>query len=779
MKHTRSSTLSQFIFSLRTTALLALLCLPSIAAGQQTSIRGVVSDPSGAAVSGAFVTLSDGGQAPRSRTRTAADGTYSFSVLSPGKYELTVEHDGFPAFSKRDIVCSGPEDVRVDVRLALPVAVEKITVTAEKREADVETLASSISVITAGQADEQAMSTVLDIAAQTPNLYITNPGMAMATFASMRGVTAGMTQIPAVGFYVDDVYYSSLDAALFDVERIEVLRGPQGALYGRNSEAGVINVITRKPANSWLGGGEFETGSFNTFGVQANVSGPLVKDKALFNAAVRRSQTDGYFKNRFDESSDGGRTENTDGRGSLLLFPWRRLSLDLKYDLQRRNSPKYANFAPLDGGELRNNVNVDESGNAHNHSDGLSLRSSYSLDGKRLTSVTSWRGERYYAANDIDFSPWDLMALSVERKNSLVTEELRLASGHSDARLKWLGGVFVLSENDDRRHSTWMNFANMGMGAPGERLAQNSSINNLGLAAFGEAAYSVTRRLNATFGLRHDYERKEFSYVQTPSGFMLPLMGYAGGAGNARRGFSAWSPKAALGYALTDRIRLHASASRGFRSGGFNDKDQLGSAFEPEFTWNYEIGVKAAFWRDRLRLSAALFYIDWSRMQVEVPTQGGSSVYIDNAAKATSKGAEVEVTARLVKGLDFTAGLARTGARYGEYRQASTIYDDKRVIDVPDLTLNFALAYRFRGVVAGLSGNRVGKLYFDPANTMSQSYSLLGARVGYEFKKLTAYVYGENLAGDEYVTRAFAMNGVWYGRAGAPRSVGVRLAARF
>ena len=780
MKRTRSN----FLFSSRNGLLGAVLsCLMSISAfsaqNQMASITGVVTDPSGGIISGAVVTVHAAGQPASSSTRTAADGSFLFSGLPPGRYELTIERDGFLEYSRRDIKCDGQTAVRADIQLELAVAVETITVTADKRETDVAILASSISVITASQAVDQEMTTALDIATQTPNLHFTNSGMAMATYTAMRGITAGMTQMPAVGFYVDDVYYSSLDATLIDIERVEVLRGPQGTLYGRNSEAGVINVITRKPSNIWMGGGSFEAGSFNTYSVQGNVSGPLVKDRLLFKAAARRYETDGYFTNLYDDSTDSEKRRNTDGQAALLLFPIEHLSLNLKYDLQRYNTPKYAAFAPIDSGDMRNNINSDYPGSAYNHGDGLSLRSTYQLDNVELTSITSWRGEHFYGTNDIDMSAWDLMSMSIDRENSLVSEEFRIASDTSESRLRWLGGVFLLGENDDRCYGTWMNFANMGMGVPGETLWQNSSTDTLGLAAFGEATYSPTRRLNLTLGLRRDYERKDFTFKQSPSGPMLPMMGYASSAGDASKNFSAWLPKAALGYALSNRVRIHASASRGFRSGGFNDIDQLGSIFEPEFTWNYEIGAKTALWRDRLRLNTAFFYIDWSQMQVEVPTQGGTSVYIDNAAKAASKGVEIELTAQPVKGLHLVAGLARTAARYDEYLQGTTVYDGNQVMDVPRLTLNFTATYRFRGVLAGLSYNRVGDMYFDSANTTSQNYGLLGARVGYEFKHYSAYVYSENLTDAEYATRAFPVNDVWFGRAGAPRSVGIRLGTRF
>ncbi|UZJ40542.1 TonB-dependent receptor [Prosthecochloris sp. SCSIO W1101] len=662
------------------------------------------------------------------------------------------------------------------------VEMKTIVVTAEKRESNVREIPGSVSVVSERQVDDYDVKSTMDIVNMTPNLYITETGNAlMTTFAAMRGITGSMSQIPAVGFYVDDVYYSSLDIGLFDVERIEVLRGPQGTLYGRNAEAGIINIITKQPSDIWETSLRLDAGEYDTFEARGSLSGPIIDDKLAFRAAFRYYNTDGYFEDMVSGADDVGSAENIDARFSLKSTPSDDLDLTLAYDLQRYDSPKYAHFAPLDGGDLRESITVDYPGETSKDADGASLRAEYRMGDVRLVSVTSGRSEDHFITNDIDFTPFDLMRLMVARDLTSWTQEFRVLSDTEDEPLQWLGGLFLLSEDDDRHYETWMNFMNMGMGMPGETLTQKSGTETFGIALFGEASYMFNDRLKATLGMRYDREEKEFDYEQIPGGPVFATMfGYPSDAGSADDVFDAWLPKAALSYTLSDEVMSYVSVSRGFRSGGFNDKEQMGSAFKPEFTWNYELGTKTSWLDGRLQVNVALFYIDWSDMQVEIMTEGGTSFWLDNAAKATSKGAELELFALPVTGLELIAGAAYTDASYDDYRRGPEMFDGKKVIDSPEFTLNLGGTYRFGGgFMVNAIYNHFGEIYFDPANTRSQeNYGLLSAKIGYETEDLDVYFYGRNLFDKEYATRAFEVNDTWYGRAGEPRTFGVTVSAR-
>jgi iron complex outermembrane receptor protein len=659
---------------------------------------------------------------------------------------------------------------------------ETMTVTSEKREKDVQTIPSSVTVVGETQIEDFELKSTFDLVSLTPNLYFVNVGHGMQkSIISLRGVNSNSLGGSALGIYVDDVSYSGLEISLYDIERIEVLRGPQGTLYGRNSESGIINIVTRKPSSEWEGNVSLEGGSFYTTELKASFSGPILGDRFGFKAAMRYFESDGYFENKYDNSDDAGSEENLDGRLTFTAAPTEKLDLTLTADLQNYESPKYANFAPLDAEDMRKAINVDYAGGTSKDADGASLRIEYQLEGMKLVSITSTHKEDYFYTQDIDFIPIDLMTMETETDVTSNAQELRLISDRPESSLQWLAGLFLLNEENDNDYSMWMNFMNMGYGVPGETVYWKSNTDTLDAALFGEATYSFAVGLDLTLGLRYDREQVDFDYRQQPSGSMLETMGYSAYATSNDETFDAWLPKVALSYHLSEEMIPYFIVSRGFRSGGFNENSQVGTPYDPEFTWNYELGAKTSWWDNRLRLNAALFYIDRTDMQVEIITSDGYSMYIDNAAKASSKGFEAELTARPVGGLELVAGAAYTDSKYDEYTSGTDVFDGNHTIQSPEYTLNLGATYRHSsGFFLSTRYNHIGEIYFDTANTESQGdYGLFGAKIGYEAEHFDIYLYGENLFDEEYVTRAFEVSEVWYGRAGAPQNFGVTIQGRF
>ncbi|WP_265822661.1 TonB-dependent receptor [Geovibrio ferrireducens] len=656
---------------------------------------------------------------------------------------------------------------------------DTVVVTAEKRGRDVQEVPATVSFISGEEAEEYGLRTVADVMNMTPNLYVTQTGESITTFATMRGITGSMNQIPSVGFYVDDVYYPNLDVSFYDVERIEILKGPQGTLYGRNSEAGVINIITKQPSDKWIGRAGIDVSSFNTYETKASISGPVVKDRLFIKAAARYVETDGYFESVSGED-DMGKTEKTDGKLNLRYESGNEFKADLNYSFQRYEGDKYANFSPLHSSDMRKKINVNEDGETYNDSDMFSLRGEYAGGDVRLVSVTAHSRTDSMFMNDTDFTPIDMVTIDIEKDINSFSQEFRLMSDNADGKLSWIAGLFLLSEKDERRYNTWMNFMNMGMGVPGENLKQNSEVKTTGLAVFGEAGYEFGR-FELTAGLRYDNEKKEFSYSQNPSGDILPMMGYGSISGSEEETYGAWLPKLSLKYRFAEGIITYASVSRGFRSGGFNEKENMGSSFDPEFTWNYELGFKSSWLGRRLNVNAALFHIDWTDMQVEIAEAGGTSVYMENAAEAESTGAEMEISAMPLSGLVINAGVGYTYAEYKDYKRGDEDFSGKRVIDSPLYTANLGAAYSFgNGFYTNANYSMFGKVYFDPANTEEQkSYGVLNARIGYQGSLYDIYFYGRNLLDEEYAVRAFEVNDVWYGRAGEPRVIGVMFAGKF
>ncbi|PID74087.1 MAG: hypothetical protein CSB33_00460, partial [Desulfobacterales bacterium] len=194
-----------------------------------------------------------------------------------------------------------------------------------------------------------------------------------------------------------------------------------------------------------------------------------------------------------------------------------------------------------------------------------------------------------------------------------------------------------------------------------------------------------------------------------------------------------------------------------------------------------EAGIKTSFWENRLQCNAAVFYIDWTDMQVEVPTAGGTAFYMNNAAEASTKGVELEVLARPMTGVQLFAGMGYTRAEYDSYSVGANIYDGNTIIDMPEMTFHLGGIYRHTsGLFASLLYRYVGDVTIDVANTHDQeAYGLLHGKMGYEGDSFELYLYARNLLDEEYTTRQLAMQDAWVGRAGEPLVIGANLTFRF
>ncbi|NCB53821.1 MAG: TonB-dependent receptor [Epsilonproteobacteria bacterium] len=637
-------------------------------------------------------------------------------------------------------------------------------------------LPSSVSVVSSDQVNDFSIKDSIGLQSMTSNFLIVETGPATAsTFASMRGITAGMIGTPSVGFYVDDVYYSALDMNFLDIDHIEVLKGPQGTLYGRNSEAGIVNVVTKVP--SFVPGAEvgMEYGSFNTISSHAIINQPL-NDTTTLRAALRYEHSDGYFEDTL-KGDDVGEEKNIDARLKLYTKVNDDLSVSIGYNYQKSDSPSYAQYAPWSSETIRKNVDVDYLGDASKEIHDLHVKMDYTYsDALKIVSITSAKKEHYVANNDIDFTAYDLTRLYTDKEVKSLSEELRFIANPNE-RLQWINGIFLLKEEEKHDYRMPMNFMNMGMGMPAETLVQKSKINTLGTALFSEATYGFENSLQATMGLRYDREKKEDDYTQR-GGTMLSMFGYEDKSGSASETFDAWLPKVSLAYKQYEAFSPYVTISKGFRSGGFNTTDTVGKSYEPELTWNYELGVKSKL-SDTLSFSTALFYIDWKDMQVELAQNNGVA-YIDNASSAKSKGAEIELHMNPMDGLNLFSGLGYTKATYEEYTKGSSDYSGHYVINSPRYTFNVGANYLFEGgYYVGGNYAYFGKVYYDNDNTHSQSYGVTNVKIGYEHEKFDVYLYAKNLFDEGYITRAFVVNSNWYARAGEPRSVGLAFAYRF
>jgi iron complex outermembrane receptor protein len=678
---------------------------------------------------------------------------------------------------------------------------ESITVTAQKRTQDSRDVSESIRVFNDVEIEDAGITGMDGLSEHVPNLEFYNFGSRRHSLTFMRGIKSLHGGEPATGYYVDGVNYSKsymFDFPLFDVERIEVLKGPQGTLYGRNTMAGVINVHTKRPDNETCSSLGTTLGSENLKEVKGYIRTPLIRDKLFIGFAGLFSDRDGYMDNDTPAPGDDGRySEGKAGRVKLRFLPTDKWDITLSLDGQqydegafpfRRTSRNAFVQKGMFSEDKEYHYSHDFEGSADNDFWGVSLNASYDMPLARLTSITGYRDYNDKEDIDPDFSPLDMMRMHFVLEEQTFSQELRLASPEGHDCLEWLIGLYYF-QLDNERGTTSIYRSKMagnpnnpfGTGT-GSRLLDAVG-DNEGAALFGQATYEVREKLDIIFGLRYEYEEAEMDLatIDTPDGGAATTTA----SDTMDNDFNALLPKISLAYHPIPEQMLYATFSGAHRSGGFNTSATGGEPYDEEYSWVYEIGSKSSFLNNRLTLNLSGFYTDIKDEQVTLfdPTENQS--YVENAGESHRLGFEAEAKYALFRGLDLITGFTCLEAKYDKYVDpASGVdYKDNTVLGVPDYAYNIAVQYRrplwdrwaFFGR-ADLSG--IGTRYFDDANTVKDDpYELVNLKLGVEGEHLDCYLWAKNLLDRHYVLFENVKKGI--AEDGEPMTIGVSLNYRF
>ncbi|HBR97418.1 MAG TPA: hypothetical protein DD979_08565 [Gammaproteobacteria bacterium] len=319
------------------------------------------------------------------------------------------------------------------------VELDAITVTAEKREGQARDVPAAITVVSDAQLDDAGITDTEGFVNEVPNMHMIDAGNhSTAGFFALRGITPVMEGEQSVGFFVDGVYHSTFDATLFDVERIEVLKGPQGSLYGRNTLAGVVNVINKPTTEDWQGEASLDYGEFNTLSLGGAVSGPLVKDRLLMRLAARQDVSDGGFDNAFDGSDTPDERDDLTVRGRLnwLATEHWRAEWVSEFKRGRANNGSFA-LIDNDNGDPHT-VNLDYVGFSDLDASANSVHIHYTGDDYTLTAITAYTDEQIVDSIDLDFTAADMMRLDTDVDIQRVSQEVRFASPER-SDWEWLG----------------------------------------------------------------------------------------------------------------------------------------------------------------------------------------------------------------------------------------------------------------------------------------------------------------------------------------------------
>jgi len=657
------------------------------------------------------------------------------------------------------------------------IKLEPVKVTAQKREEDVQEVPISVDVVDGLKLEENRITEISDLYRVVPGLYISNAGGSSTTsYVGMRGRINSSSDVdPTVTLIVDGVPYTdaySIGAnLLYDVDRVEVLRGPQNTLYGVNSIAGVINVITRQPNETpryrvsveGSMGPEFD-GSWVTSG---SVSGPLVTEKLFGDLALMVKRQGGYIKNLYTD--DRYNHELLSGaRGTLVWTPVDRLKMTAGMSYSNVDAKGSAIMTPMNGaaaarlGQRYEKWQSDIDDEGYNRVQNLAphLKIGYDAGIAEIVSVTTYRKSKQDFEYDFDLTSAPTTIGVSEASSESWSQELRLQSkDENNSHFQWLAGYY---------HNAFTRNQAVGVGAPGAvPPVLDGELHGYSDAFFAQGTYRVLDdKLGFTLGGRQEWANRS---VHDATG-----MFYADSTMND----SQFLPRIAVDYRFTPAVMAYASVTQGWRSGGFNHLNTAPGKlrFKKETSWTYELGAKTRFLENRLTFNMSAYHSVYSDYQDKLRT-GPIAFYFGNAKRVEMTGTEMEMEALLTKKLQLMASMGYVRAEYTDYKDAVNDYSGNTAVMVPDFDMNLALRYSFldhyyiRPEVQG-----VGKIYWDRLNTKSQDpYCLLNLRVGYAKDALEVYAFGENLTNEYKHTDAldFFNDGNWYGNPITPMRFGL------
>ena len=726
-----------------------------------------------------------------------------------------------------------------------PGAVEEVVVTAEKRESTVQKTPISITAISGVDLQAQGVSDLLSVAQQVPGLSFKTSGPGQTEF-EMRGLTSTGGESPTVGFYLDESALTPpamaqngkvvIDPNLFDLNRVEILRGPQGTLYGAGSMGGTIKLVTNAPDSKQVAanvqgiGSGTDGGGFNhTENAMLNL--PLAQDLAALRLVVTNKHVAGWidrtvlnpFPLEVNASTQRGNvaaapvqkrvtesnTENLKGgRATLLVTPVDNLSITAGVLYQRINQSgpstidvppgNEVHYQPFDLAEpFKDTFNLQD----------LNVR--YDFDGFQVVSATSsWTRQQnqtqdiseamqYYIGGFLgppaDF-PFSSAAgglgagtISEDDYTRQISEELRIAST-GGGPFQWLvGGYYSTFHATSHVYSFYDGFTAL-FGT--NNLADNHRQLDVDqYALFGEASYQLPSSLKATVGARyynfHSNSATSVSGVSA-NGTSDTLFGVAQNSGV--------SPKVNLAYIPTDNLTVYGTISKGFRPGGPNSPipppcTPAPKQFGPDSVWSYELGEKLKMLDARVSINGDVYYEDWSNIQQQV-APGCGYKYTTNAGKAKVYGAELEAAVVLIPGLVFSQSVGYTHATNSTTVSQAGVASGDRLLDVPKVTANSTLTYRYP--LAGTMNliARVNNSYIDSIQDITftrntlPSYDLLDTRFGVETDRWSAIVFVDNLTNKKALlsdTGALSANISILNRVATnqPRTIGADLTYKF
>lgn len=660
-------------------------------------------------------------------------------------------------------------------------SIPELEIMTPKQATQVRLMPSSISVMESKLLEDNNVTSLNDISAMAPNFFMPDYGSKLTSPVYIRGIGSRINS-PSVGLNVDHVPFfekAAFDFDMFDVERIEVLRGPQGTLYGRNTMGGLVNVYTKSPTK--YQGTQFlvNTGNYDFYNGNINHYNKL-SDNFGYSINLNYISEGGYFRNEFNNEQ----VDPSESIGSRVRLVW---------DLNEKNTlENITNFERSEEGGYPYALYDDETNtrSAINYNE----FSFYDRDMLSNAFVYKYKGERYelhatsayqYLSDrqgiDQDLSAQSIYYVNQDQSQDMFSQEVVVKSNYKE-NYNWLCGGYAFYQGFNRE-------VNVDVYGPGMLVTKNYDHRIFGGAVFHESTMSdfFIDNLAFTFGIRADIERDQLDYVES---------NVMGGQFNQISdtvfpGLNSFQvlPKIAFKYEFNDYSNAYATISRGYKTGGYNSVVERPEdlTYNPEYSWNYEIGYKGTFFEDRLKADFAVFYIDWLNQQIYQPVPSGRGSMLKNAGHSTSKGVEISLNSTPIKDFDVITSFGYTYAQFESHVvDEETNYNGNFLPNVPLYTFSVTGSKLFRfltGFVEGINVNAgynmIGRIFWNEENNAYQNnYGLLNASITFKTEMFDLNVWSRNLLNEDYNAFYFQALGNSFVQRGIPATFGVQISTK-
>ena len=688
-----------------------------------------------------------------------------------------------------------------------------IIVTARKTSETLIDTPMSVSVRSAAELEAPRLRDFADLAADFPNVAMSG-GIAgsLQGQIAIRGISSLVRNIgleSGVGIYVDDVYIGRPDSYnmdLLDIQQAELLRGPQGTVYGKNTIAGLFNITSKAPSDTPTASARVDIGNYGLVRTQASLSGPLYGDTLKGSIALGYVHRDGYDKNL----SGGPNADNADTfswRGTLAYQASDALSLTLRTDgLHDRSIPGFYSATQIGQPgfvlipELPpHQINNNRPNHLARDSAGGSLTADLSLGSSTLKSITAYRFSHSRASLDDDQQQIDLLSADLFGDRTKVwSQELRL-NGRLGDRATYVTGLYFFDqrENTDRTLAIGNDFGHGVIGNPA--LTTIGSVSTRSYAAYGNVDWRITDALMLSAGARYTLEQKDVHFTQDDVNgvfqyFGLPTIVFAGHSVNRDL-----SPTVSLRYAIAPKVNVYARVARGFKSAAYNvdlTPSIAGLTARPENATTYEAGLRASFKPAQATVLLSGFHTSYDNLQVAQITGGATA--LSNAGHATINGFEAELTLHPLTNLKLAGSLGYADAHYDRFDNCAIPQSEgggamncagKRLAGAPEFTSQGSVEYGIALPVGRLSGtftaDHQSSVYYEPTNSdrfRGRARTVFDAAVTLDQRRWSVSVWGKNLTNQVYETYMDDRTTVGVLRTiayGAPRTFGITLAASY